>query len=311
MFTRILVPLDGSRLAEASLGAAAYLAKTLNLAVTLVHVIEHNAPEEIHGEPHLTSEEDARVYLDEVARRAFPAGVAVDPHVHTSEVKDVAASIVNHVQELKCDMVVMCTHGQGGLRSWLFGNIAQQVIRLGKTPVLLIEPRSSGEIPAFICQRLLVALDGNPDHEQGLPVAIDLARGCQADIHLVMVVPTRKELSMEQAATAMLLPGSTSALLDLTEAGAREYLSRHVSTLSSEGIQTTAEVRRGDPAKTIIRTARRVGADLIVLGTHGKTGMDAFWSGSLTPLVSSRSHLPLMLVPVTETGTELEQSTLR
>ena len=304
MFTRILVPLDGSRLAEASLGAAAYLAKTLNLAVTLVHVIEYHAPDEIHGEPHLTTEEDARFYLDEVARRAFPKGIQVDPHVHTSEVKDVAASIVNHIQELKCDLVVMCTHGRGGLRSWLFGNIAQQVIRLGKTPVLLIEPLGSGESPAFVCKRLLVALDGNPDHEQGLPVAIDLARGCPADIHLVMVVPTRKELSMENAATATLLPGSTSALLDLTETSAREYLGHLVGTLSSEGISVTAEVRRGDPAKTIIRTARRVGADVIVLGTHGKAGMDAFWSGSLTPLVSSRSHLPLLLVPVTEPGTE-------
>jgi nucleotide-binding universal stress UspA family protein len=304
MFTRILVPLDGSRLAEASLDAAAYLAKTLGLAVTLVHVIEYQAPDEIHGEPHLTSEQDARIYLDEVAGRAFPAGVNVDLHVHTNEVKDVAGSIVNHIQELKCDLVVMCTHGWGGIRSWLFGTIAQQVISRGKTPVLLIEPRVSKVSPVFACQRLLVALDGNPDHEQGLPVTIELARGCQADVHLVMVVPTRKELSMEQAATSMFLPGSTSALLDLTETSAKEYLDRQVNILVGKGLSVTSEVRRGDPAKTIIRTARRIGADLIVLGTHGKTGMDAFWSGSLTPLVSSKSHLPLLLVPITKPASE-------
>jgi nucleotide-binding universal stress UspA family protein len=304
MFTRILVPLDGSRLAEASLDAAAHLAETLSLAVTLVHVIEYHAPNEIHGETHLTTEKDARIYLNEVASHAFPAGINVDLHVHTSEVKDVAGSIVDHVQELKCDLVVMCTHGWGGIRSWLFDTIAQQVINLGTTPVLLIEPRTSGVSPAFACRRLLVALDGNPDHEQGLPVTIDLARGCQADVHLIMVVPTRKELSMEQAATAMLLPGSTSALLDLSETSANEYLDRQVNTLISEGLSVTAEVHRGDPAKTIIRTARRIGADVIVLGTHGKTGMDAFWSGSLTPLVSSRSHLPLLLVPVTKTASE-------
>lgn len=300
MFRHLLVPLDGSRLAEAALPAATYLAQTLGARVMLVHVIESNAPQEIHGERHLTDTDEAYAYLNEVATRAFPSGVRVERHVHTSEVKDVARTIADHVGELGSDLIVMCTHGRGGLRTWLFGSIAQQVVALGRTPVLLIQPTRAGALPAFACQRLLVPLDGDPDHEQGLSVAAGLAQACAADLHLVMVVPTLHTLSGQRAATARLLPGATSALLDLTQQGAEEYLRRQVAQLQAARLSVTAEVHRGDPATTIVRTARRVKADLIVLGTHGKSGMDAFWSGSVAPKVSSRSHVPLLLVPVPE-----------
>jgi nucleotide-binding universal stress UspA family protein len=66
----------------------------------------------------------------------------------------------------------------------------------------------------------------------------------------------------------------------------------------------TAEVYRGDPAGAIARTAQRVQSDLIVMGTHGKSGMDAFWSGSVAAQVCSRSRVPLLLVPVRETGSD-------
>jgi nucleotide-binding universal stress UspA family protein len=68
--------------------------------------------------------------------------------------------------------------------------------------------------------------------------------------------------------------------------------------LQAEGIKATADVRRGDPAMVIIDAAEQTRADLIVLATHGKTGMNAFWSGSATPNVTSRSVIPLLLVPV-------------
>ena len=75
MFKHLLVPLDGSQLAEAALPAAAYLAQKLDATVTLVHIIEHDAPAEVHGERHLTNADEANAYLTEVARRAFPPGV--------------------------------------------------------------------------------------------------------------------------------------------------------------------------------------------------------------------------------------------
>jgi nucleotide-binding universal stress UspA family protein len=302
MYKLLLVPLDGSRMAEASLPAAVYLARTLGAAVTLFHVIERGAPQDIHGERHLTGPEEARAYLDEVASRAFPADLSVERHVHSSEVDDVARSIVEHVGELGPDLIVMCTHGRGGLRGWLFGRIAQQVVGLGATPVLLVPPEGAGESPAFSCSRMMVALDGNPDHEEGLKVAASLAGIVGAGVSLVMAVHTISTLSGEQAATAKLLPGATHALLDLAEEDAREYLRRHVAALQAEGLAATADVGRGDPVDVILGASKRRMADLIVLATHGKTGMDAFWSGSATPNVASRSVLPLLLVPVQEIG---------
>jgi len=298
MFKRLLVPLDGSRLAESALPAAAYLAQNLAIPVTLVHVLERNAPAEIHGEHHLTDKDEAYTYLNEVASRAFPSEVDVERHVHTSEVSDVAFSIERHVVELNSDLVVMCTHGRSGVHNFLFGSIAQQVIALGKTPVLLIQPSLSDTNKNFSCQRILVPLDGNPDHEQALPLVAELAHACSSSIHLVMVVPTLGTLSGEKAATARLLPGATSALLDLTQEGAEKYLQQHISELKDQEIVVTAEVARGDPIAVIVRTQREMNPDLIALGTHGKTGTDAFWSGSLTPKIASRTNIPLLLVPV-------------
>jgi nucleotide-binding universal stress UspA family protein len=308
MFTHLVVPLDGSHLAEAALPAAAYLAQKLGATVTLLHVIEHAAPAEVHGECHLTKPAEALAYLDEVAHRAFPADVPVASHVHTSEITDVAHSIVEHVAELKPDLIVMCTHGRGGLRDLLFGSIAQQVVALGTTPVLLIRPtpplsppRAGGMVP-FACHRLLVPLDGTPAHEQGLPAAAELARACAAGLHLVVVVPTLETLSGNQKAAGRLLPLATTAILDLVQQDTEEYLRGHIAQLQAQGLSVTAEIRRGDPTAIIVDTARKAGTDLIVLGTHGKAGMDAFWAGSIAPKVSSHSRLPLLLVPVIESG---------
>ncbi len=298
MFEHLLVPLDGSRLAEAALGPAAYLSKALGAQVTLIHVIERGAPEKIHGEQHLTDPVQASAYLAEVAARAFSPGVRVAQHVHTAEVSDVARSIVEHADELGPDLVVMCTHGQGGLRTWLAGSIAQQVIGLGVTPVLLIQPDGVAATPGFACQRLLVSLDGNPDHEQGLGIAATLARACAADLHLLTVVPTLATLSGERGTSARLLPTATSAWLDMAEEDAGAHLHQNAKDLQALALRTSTEVCRGDPATVIARTAQRVQANLIVVGTHGKRGMDAFWSGSVAAQVSSRSCVPLLLVPV-------------
>jgi nucleotide-binding universal stress UspA family protein len=298
MFTRLLIPLDGSKLAEAVLPAAAYLARTLEIPVTLLHIIERNAPEEIHGEAHLTNEVEAQAYLEAVARQEHWPEVAVESHVHTAEVTNVAESIAAHANELQTDLIVLCTHGRGGLRSLVFASIAQQVINLGKTPVLVIQADQAGVSPVFTCRKMLVALDGKPDHEKGLRVAAEFGGECGASLHLVTVVPTRRELLMEQAATARFLPGSTSAMLDLSVAGVENYLQALVHQYAQKGLAVTAEVLRGDPAAMLVRAAEQSQANLIVLGTHGKSLMDAFWSGSLTPQIAKGTRIPLLLVPI-------------
>jgi nucleotide-binding universal stress UspA family protein len=299
MFKHILIPLDGSLLAEAVLPAGAYLAGVCGSLVTLLHVIERAAPQEVHGERHLRDAAAAGEYLDEVAQSAFPAGMRVERHVHTNGVTDVAAGIALHVGEFEPDMILMCTHGRGGLRGFIFGRIAHRVVKLGSKPVLLIPPHAVGIMPKFSCRRLLVALDGNPAHEDALRVAVTLAQACGAELQLLMVVPTAGTLSGEEAATAVMLPGATAALLDLVEQEAQQYLQRHLISLQEAGVSVTTGVLRGDPVTDIIEAAVQTGTDLIVMATHGKTGIEAFWSGSAASNVATRSMIPLLLVPVT------------
>lgn len=298
MFKRLLVPLDGSHLAETVLPVVAYLARTLDATVTLVHVIERNAPPEVHGDRHLTNAEEARAYLEDIARRAFGEGISVQSHVHTSEVGNVPLSIVEHAGEFAPDLIVMCTHGSSGLRELLFGTIAQRVIGMGTTPVMLIHPEPGVDVRPTVFRRMLVPFDGDPQHAQALQVAAELAKACAALLHLVLVVPTFDTLSGERAATGRLLPVATAAMLDMAEDEAENYLKQYLASGHGAGLNPTYQIERGDPAAAIIQTAQQYAADLIILGTHGKSGMDAFWSGSITPKIAARAHVPLLLVPV-------------
>ncbi len=297
MFKHLLVPLDGSTLAETALPEAAYLSQALNASVTLIHIIERNAPKEIHSDRHLTDSDEAFSYLEDIAGKSFPDKRSVKTHVHTTQESNVARSIVEHALEFIPDLVILCSHGRGGMRDVITGSIAQQVIAFGETPVLLIRPGEK-PFPSIPIQKILIPLDGNAEHEQGIAVAVGLAQSLQASLHLLTAVPTPQTLRGEQAATGRLLPGATAAMLDLAEQGAEEYLRRQMDQLKDVQIQLSAEVARGDPAAVIVDAANHLNANLIILGTHGKTGTDAFWSGSTTPKIPGRTRIPLLLVPV-------------
>jgi len=293
----ILVPLDGSRLSETVLPMAALLARQNHARLILLHVIEQKPPEKVHGERHLTDNLEASAYLDQVSQSLGP-GLMIERHVHSSAEKDVADSIVAHSREMKVDLIAMCAHGQSGLQKRIFGNIAQHVLNMGDVPVLLFSPEEEVQSETCSCQCILVPLDGDPDHEAGLDMAVELSQSCQAKLHLVMVIHKLSTLPGEQAAAAVLLPSATTALLDMDCEEGEMYLARLMGKLLDKNIQVTGEVQRGDPAKQIIRSAREFQADMIVLGTHSKTAMDAFWSGSVTPKIATQTHLPLLLVPV-------------
>ena len=292
------MPLDGSHLAETPLPAVALLASWFQSSVTLIHLVEQDAPSEVHSERHLTRPAEAQEYLQQVAQRAFAPGGLISVHVHTAEINNVARGLVEHAAELQADLIVMCTHGSGGMRGWLFGSIAQQVVSLGATPVLLIRPTPEGEAPPFGCRLILVPLDGDPVHEVGLPFAAELARVSAGALHLVMVIRDPGSLKPEEAATALLMPLATSVLLDLSEQQAETYLNDHIGRLRAAGLTASGEVARGDPAPYLRSAVQRLGADLAVLATHGKLGLEALLSGSVAPRLSGHSHTPLLLVPL-------------
>ncbi len=298
MFTHLLVPLDGSPLSEAALPPARELAARFGARVTLIHAVEKNPPGAVHGHPHLQDAREATEYLQAVARRAFAAGTRVDFHVHEGAVDDVPRSIVAHADELGHDLVVMCSHGRGKALHLLLGSIAQKVIALGSIPVLLIYPGEDDRPPTFSCRTILLPIDGDPDHAAALPVACELARKCAAILQLVFVVPSFATLSGGMMATGRMLPGTTARMLDLARQDAGEDARHLQRQLQEAGIEARAEVLQGDPAKTIVEAAERSGAGLLVLATHGRTGMQGFWEGSVAHHVAGRCRIPLFLLPL-------------
>jgi nucleotide-binding universal stress UspA family protein len=295
MFKHILVPLDGSHLAEAAIPSGKYLSKALRAPVTLLHVIEQDAPGEVHRDRHLTDPAEAESYLNDVAHRFE---VQVETHVHTAAVADVARSIIDHAaDEFQPDLVILTSHGNSGARDLFFGNIAQQVAAAGGTPVLLLKPLAGS---TFNLCRILVPLDNESIHDTVLPLAQELAKAFGAQLDLLCVIPTRGTDSGEHAAAGTMLPMTAAAYLDIAEEIALEHFQAHLDEFGKMGIEATAEIARGDPAPVIAKTAERLGADLILFGTHGRAGLDAFWNRSVTAAVARGTNIPLLLVPLLE-----------
>jgi nucleotide-binding universal stress UspA family protein len=297
MFKHLLVPLDGSVLAEVALPAAAQLAQKNSARVTLLHVIERNAPETVHGDRHLRTVAEAEAYLQETASRFFAPGTAMTHHVHSQDTEKIADAIAEHVLELNPDTVIMCKHGRYGLKQVLVGSLAQQVVSRGNIPLLLVQPPESGAT-GFTCSKILVPHDGLPAHEPAMPAAAELASLFNAEVRLIHVVPTQPQLPGPEGLTGHLLPTATRAVLDLACEEGKNHLLIHVQDMTTRGLKASSEVLRGDPAREIVKAGKKFSADLIVLATHGKLGTQAFWAGSTTSKVIATSPASMLMVPV-------------
>ena len=295
-YKRLLVPLDGSKLAEAVLPAVVGIAHRASAAVTLIHVLEERAPTTIHGEKHLLDVPDAEGYIDGVVARLRAEGVDVQAHVHEAPEGDVARSIVEHLEEFAPDLVVLCAHGPGGLRGFVSGRVGQQVLQQGTRPILLLQPGRHGEPPDFDLRSVLVPLDGAAEHEGALASAVPMARLFVAVLHLLYVVPTVATLADERARSAMLLPTAMRAILDMTQERGSEYLDQVAGQCRARGLSVTAEVLRGSTVSALLKRANKLHADLIVMESHGRAGLSAFLTGSVAPRLMAKVKSPLLLV---------------
>ncbi len=291
---RLLLPLDGSGRAEAAVKLAAFLARRLGAELVLLHIVERRPPERVHGEPHLRTAAEAEAYLDRVSARLRELGVAARTHVHAGPEADVAAAIAAHLQEQAGDLIVMSTHGRGGVRGWVLGSIAQQVVRRG-CPVLLVRPEVPGGPPEGI-SRVVVPLDGTPTGEAALPLAAAIAAGCGLPVTLLTVVPLVGTIRPEQRPVATFLPAATAAMLDLEAGAAAEYLRAVAARLEPEfGLQVSFEVRRGDPVAEVVKVAER--DVLVAMAARGRYGLAGLWEGSVSARVLAASRGPVLLVP--------------
>jgi nucleotide-binding universal stress UspA family protein len=295
MFKHLLVPLDGTPISEEVLPTVRLLADALKAKITLLHLLEKGAPVSVHGLPHLTAPGEAEAYLKALQKRYFVDRSGVDTHVHAPEFNDVPQGLAEHGEELGGDLIVFCPHGVETWRQFFGGSMAQRMAGHGTTPVLLIRP--AGSQPVFPFKRLLSPLDGHPEHENSIGFAAELARVSGAELTLVRVVRKWLDLSGVQAAVGAYLPGTMQTLLKAEEEQAVEYLTQKLQPLLTAGLRAGALVLQGEPVHQISEYVQTQQTDLVLLGTHGKYGTQAFWEGSLTAKLLSQLVCSFLLVP--------------
>ncbi len=302
---RILVPLDGSRLAESALPPAAELAGALGARLVLLHVLERNAPPTVHGQAHLVDAAGARKYADATAERLRAGGIAVDVHVHEPGVGDVAASIAGHCVEIGVGLVVLCTHGSGGLRDLLLGSIAQQTLRRVACPVLVVRPEWPTEAPqgaeggsGLRGRCWIVAVEPARHGPTALPLAGALADACDARLHLLTVVPTLTRLSADRFASAVFSPSATTDVLEMEAEETRRFLEGEAEPLRADGVDVQVELRRGKPLDETIIAVQADEAALVVVATHGRSGVSGLFSGSFAAGLLPKVRVPVLLVPL-------------
>ena len=287
-------------MAEAALPVAIGLAKPLGATVTLLHVQETSAPRTIHGEQHLQDADEAANYLERIAERLRVERVPISWHVHPNERGDVARSIYEHALEMQAGLIVITTHGSGGLRELLFGSIAEQVVRLGTTPTLVVRPPAEDVSERYTCRSILIPLDRQHESAETLELAQELSDATGARLTLATVVPTPSTVSGDLATSAAFSPNTVAAILDLEQSETLRYLDEKASVWRQTGHTVETSVPRGETVPQITAVAADTQADLVILATHGRIGLDGTFSGSTTPRLLDAFRVPVLVVKLSE-----------
>ena len=299
MLRSIMVPLDGSELAEQALPVAIALARRASAILRLVRV--HEPPPLRPGTPRAAEIDEAlrsgeARYLDELVRRIDLAGAAATPAVIDG---DPAESIGRHALDERMDLIVMATHGRTGVsRAWL-GSVADVVVRHAGVPVLLVRPgeQAVGLAAAPPFTRLLVPLDGSERAEAALEPAVRLATLFGAGLTLLRVVEPVVAIPPTYGYPAPATMLDQELFQSLVER-ADNYLVGTAARLRLEhpSLDVRTEVRPAEHvARGILARARPPEVDLVVMSTRGR-GASRLFVGSVADKVLRGSVLPLLLV---------------
>ncbi len=279
MYRTILVPLDGSALAERALTVARPLVTGAESRLILIRAVP------LHTVPNT----EAQAYLAAVASR-LDVPVPVDRVLYYG---DAPEGILEEANRRRADLIVMATHGRSGLGRWLYGSVADEVLRRVPIPVLLVPATCDRIWDGTRPLRLLVPLDGSRFSLTALGAAralCQLAGPAGAEIALLQVIEPPSAALFSTSLGEILL--DDDALL----AEARQYLDRIANTLAPSARAVTAHVVVGSPAVEIAALARIWPADLIVMATHGRGGLTRLVMGSTATGTLHRAHTPLLLV---------------
>lgn len=291
---RILVPTDFSERAERALPHALWMAEEFGAELHLLHALV------LHGDDPGRADEfpdlqDAHEQLRRWAAGRMEESVAeVDtarvPVVEAQE-RGIAAAptIVEYADDHDVDLVVMATHGRRGVRRMLLGSVAEEVLRTAGCPVLTVRPEDAVE-PGGPPENILVPVDFSEHAELALASAGALARHFGAGLDVLHVIA---DLGVPDPyfADAAELRALTKAARDRVPEALADTAERVLGDLPAG---THMEV--GTPAATIAEFAEENGADMIVVGSHGRTGVQRVFLGSVAEAVVRRASCPVLTV---------------
>ena len=298
MFRKILVPLDGSELAEGILPYVSQLASGLDGTLMLLLVADPHVLELAEGLVQARQEGEvpgeAREYVAGVAERLRAQGVGVET---TIAVGRPAEEIVSVAKRQGCRLIAMSTHGRTELGRAILGSVTDKVVHSSHLPVLTITPERAGAYSQADAplSRVLVPLDGSPLAETVLPFVKRLAGALSLDVTLVRVAQLA---SVAKPYSATLLAYGDHVDVDLkVQEKCRDYLSVTAERLRGEGLQVTWRLLTGPAAIGINELAREVPQDMIVMATHGRSGVARWVLGSVTEAIVRSSGDPVLIVP--------------
>jgi nucleotide-binding universal stress UspA family protein len=282
MFTRILVPLDGSATAEKALPHARALARTLKIPVTFMAVIQTASEFSLKKATYLDSliagsVRNSEEYLEKISRTF--SGLDIQYRVEKGRAED---AIVMNAAADRGTLITMATHGRSGLDRWLLGSIAEKVVRGANNPVLVVrakeEASSKGEAAP---ESIIVPLDGSILAESVLLYVVELAKALHAKVTLLRAYNLKQILfSFEEYH-----PDLDELRGELKWEGT-SYLEEKMAELKSRGLlDVLCSVTEGDAAETIIEMGKGSPNALIAMSTHSGSTIKHWVLGSVTEKV--------------------------
>jgi len=297
MFTRILIPLDGSKTAEKVLPYARFLAGNLKLPVELLAVVDI-----VEIATHISA--DRARYLDTMIEdsvrnseqylrgiaRTFPSGTKC-----TVEKGKAEQIIIETAAADKGTLVTMATHGRSGMNRWLLGSVAEKVLRGGTNPMLLVRATEEGKTDGgATLKSIVVPLDGSELAESVLPTVAELAKTLKLEVVLFRAysIPYSVYSSAEGYYAV-----DYEELLKAMREEAVDYLEKKTEAVKKLGIDKVSCVaKEGFAADEIISLSRKPPDNLIAMCTHGRSGVKRWVLGSVTETVVRHSADPVLVI---------------
>lgn len=294
MFRKILIPLDGSSLAERAMLHVVQLVPPGSAELVLVNVIEtyryssatmEMAPVDVLS--YVRSGIEA--YMDEQRKLLEMKQYAVQTYIAEG---DAAQEILNVADTAGAELIVMTTHGRAGVARWALGSVAERVIHNAKQPVWLVR-ESTQVVPPQELRRILVPLDGSILAEQALEQAQKLAQYTGAELLLLRVVPELDETNRRMLFASEEVARATFQTWQIE---AERYLAEIAERVTRAGIVTRTQVSLGAPVRAILEAVAAENVDCIAMATHARLGFGRMLHGSVAVEVSRHCGCPLLLV---------------